>query len=108
MFSKTKQNQVAKKSTLIKTLLEDALVCFIQSFPLISRFSRIRMPFQHFDQVTEDDSEPIPLPNVSSGTLDIILTWIDLHQVQSCKNMKLTSLILESESYFTLNNEMLR
>ena len=29
MYSKTKQNQVAKKSTLIKTLLEDALVCLL-------------------------------------------------------------------------------
>ena len=83
---------MAKKSTLIKTLLEDALVCLFHSLnlfdPLYYDLFRIKMTFQYCDQVTEDDSEPIPLPNVTSGTLAIILTWIDLHQVQSCKKMK--------------------
>ena len=30
----------------------------------------------------EDDSEPIPLPNVNSATLKRILTWIAQHQVR--------------------------
>ena len=62
-------------------------VSFTHFFDLLHyNLSRIGMTSQNCDQVTEDDSEPIPLPNVTSGTLAIILTWIDLHQVQSCKS----------------------
>ena len=32
-------------------------------------------------QVVDDDSEPIPLPNVNSSSLKRILTWIGHHQV---------------------------